>query len=80
MATLQQKYMRIRVSMGFLIIFFLFLVIGQGMLYPLVLRFNNTGYPTDYFLTVITCSLFAFFVGVIIAVRIIGETYSEFLF
>lgn len=80
MPSIEQKYQNTRIAMSLLILFLFTLMFGQATLYPLVLNYNYTIFPTNWFIFILTCSLFTFFVCIYLCIRIIRDTYVDFIF
>jgi hypothetical protein len=80
MPTLQQRYTYTRFTMMFLSVFFFLLMLGQATLYPLILNYNYTQFPTQWFIFIITCTIFILFMCIYMAIMAIRNTYDDFMF
>jgi uncharacterized membrane protein len=77
MPSLEQKERNARFFMGGVGILLFLFMIGQATLYPLVLNYNFTAFPTNWYIFVLTCTIFTLFVGIYLCVKVIRNTFSD---
>jgi hypothetical protein len=80
MPTLEQKYNNTRVLMGIISFFLLALMVGQVIIYPLVLNYNYTAIHTNIYTFIITFTILVLGVCIYMCIRVIRDTYDEFIF
>jgi membrane protein implicated in regulation of membrane protease activity len=83
MPTTEQRIRNTQYFVGLFIIPFIFMcMFGQATLYPLVLNYNAMGdiFSTNWYITVLTFTLFVLLVCLYIAVRIFRDTFADFFF
>jgi ABC-type antimicrobial peptide transport system permease subunit len=81
MPTSEQKIINTRYLFGFGVIPFIFAcMFGQATLFPLVLNYNYTPFPTNWFIAMITFTLFILLCCLYMAVRVLRDTYADFIF
>ena len=78
MPTLEQKYRNTRILMFFISIFLFVLILGEATLFPLVLNYNYTDLPTNWYIFVLICTMFSLGFGIYLCVRVIRDTYADF--
>ena len=80
MPTIEQRNRNTRYLMSFLSVFLFTLMLGQATIYNLVLNYNHTVFPTNWYIFILTCTIFILFVGIYLCIRIIRDTYADFIF
>jgi uncharacterized membrane protein YhdT len=77
MPSLEQKERNTRWTVGITGLFLLLFMVGQATLYPLVLKYNYTEFPTNWYIFVLTCTIITLFVGIYLCVRVVRNTFSD---
>ena len=77
MPSLEQKERNVRFFMGGLALLLFLFMVGQATLYPLVLNYNYTNMNTNWYIFVLTCTIFTLFMGIYLCIRVIRNTYSD---
>ncbi len=80
MPTFEEKTRNNRIILAFLCLFLFSVMFGQATLYPLVLNYNYTVFPTNWYITILTFTIFTIAICIYICLRIIKNTYSDFVF
>lgn len=80
MPTTERKILTTRYLSGFGIIFIFSCMFGQATLFPLVLNYNYTPFHTNWFIAMITFTLFILLCCLYMAVKVLRDTYADFIF
>lgn len=80
MATLEQRYTNTRYFNVFLCLFLFLIIFGQATLYPVVLNYNYSIFPTNWFIFILTFTIIILCICIYLSVRIIRDTYADFIF
>lgn len=80
MPSLEQKFTNTRLNFGIATLLLFFLLIGQATLYPLVINYNYTSISTNFFIAVLTLTIFVLAVCIYLCLRVVRDTFDEFIF
>jgi hypothetical protein len=81
MPTTEQRIRNTRYLFGFFITPFLFTcMFGLATMYPLILNYNYTVFYTNWYIVILTFTIFVLLICIYLSVRIVRDTYADFIF